>query len=117
MAILNPVDLLAELARVGATISMAEDGKVDVRADHGSPALKHACRRWKWVLSWGLHGAETGWRWFACDTCGVLSPMGKKPGMTCIMTFACAGRSKEIPLPRFAPGTPHAVWEPESAVR
>lgn len=116
--ILNPVELLAELARIGAKVSMAEDGKVDVRADHGgSAALKHACRRWKWVCLWGIHGASMGYRWFACDTCGVLSPMGKKPGMPCIMTFACKGRSKEIPLPRFAPGVPHAVREPESALQ
>ena len=65
------------------------------------------------MLSWGLHGAETGYRWFACDRCGVLSPMGKKPGAACIMTFACMGRSKEIPLPRFVPGAPHRVRRPE----
>ena len=117
MGVLNPVDLLAELARSGATVSIAENGKVHVRAEHGSAALKQACRRWKWVLSWGLHGAEAGYRWFACDTCGVLSPMGKKPGAICIMTFACTGRSKEIPLPRFAPGAPHRTEDLESAVR
>ena len=117
MGVLNPVDLLAELARIGATVSIADNGRVHVRAEHGTPALKQACRRWKWVLSWGLHGAETGYRWFACDTCGVLSPMGKKPGVPCTVTFACRGHSKEIPLPKFAPGVPHSVRERESVAR
>jgi len=114
---LSPVDLLAELARIGATVSIAESGKIHVEPGHGGAALKHACRRWKWVLSWGLHGAERGYRWFACDTCGSLSPLAREPGKTCTMELGCKGRWKEIPLPRFAPGAPHAVREPESAVR
>lgn len=115
-AILNPVELLAELARVGASVSLADNGKIQLRADHGSAALDHACRRWKWVLSWGLHGAETGYRWFACDACGALSPMGRKPGSTCTMTFGCSGRSAEILLPRFGPGAPHSVRVPGATI-
>ena len=113
--ILSPVDLLAELADRCATISSSDSGKVLVRTERGDAILSHAIRRWRWVLTWGLHGAETGYRWFACDTCGSLSPMAKNPGAKCMMTFGCDGHSVEIPQPRFAPGAPHRVRVEEPA--
>jgi hypothetical protein len=114
--IVTPVDLLAELADRGTTISASEGGRVRVKTDRGNAILSQACRRWRWVLAWGLHGAESGYKWFACDTCGSLAPMGKKPGGTCFMTFGCKGHSIEIPQPRFAPGAPHRVRAKESAL-
>lgn len=113
----GPVELLAALAAAGAAIQSTDDGRVEVTGQGLTDEMGHACRRFKWVLSWGLHGASTGYRWFACDTCGMLNPLSKKPGKTCTMTLGCKGRSTEIPLPRFAPGFPHAVRELEPAVR
>ena len=113
----GPVELLAALADAEAVVWPAEDGNVTIKAPGASDALRRATRRYMWVLSWGLNGASTGYRWFACDTCGVLAPMSKKPGKACIMTTGCKGRSEEIPLPRFALGAPASAGVPESAVR
>lgn len=112
----TPVTLLAELAQRGATVSASDAGRVMVQADQGDHELSQACRRWKWVLVWGLHGAESGYQWFACDTCGCLNGLAKKPGGRCIATPGCSGHSKVIPQPRFAPGVPHRP-KVESAVR
>lgn len=113
----GPVEMLAALADAGAVIWPNEDGNPTIKAPGASDALRRATRQWKWVLSWGLNGASTGYRWFACDTCGVLAPMSKKPDKACVMTTGCKGRSAEIPLPRFALGAPHAVRGPESVAR
>lgn len=106
LAMDSPVELLAELARLDARVRAAADGKVTVDAQRGSGELGRACRRWKWVLVWGLHGAERGYRWFACDTCGELTALANKAGMSCGMTLNCPGQSQPIPSPRFLCGAP-----------
>jgi hypothetical protein len=102
----SPVELLVELAKGDASIRWGEeDGLIHVAMDDGVPhELRRACLRWKWVLRWGLHGADRGYRWCACGTCGSLTPLAKKAGGACTMTFGCTGRSQDIPLPRFSLG-------------
>lgn len=115
MGISTPVELLADLARCGATIRASEGGGVEVDIKGGSQELRQACQRWLWVLIWGLHGAETGHRWYVCDSCGSIAPWVKKPRGTCIITFGCKGHSIDIPQPRFAPGAPHVVRDKQPA--
>ena len=113
----GPVKLLEALHDAGAVISPRDDGFVGIRIEGGVPAnLRRLCSRWRWLLVWGVHGAENGYRWFGCPVCGWPA-LSKKPGKTCLMTFECTGRTEEIPLPRFVPGPINVVVVPESAVR
>jgi hypothetical protein len=102
----SPVELLAALAAAEAVVRPAGDGQVRVDAppEHRTEELRRACQRWRWVLIWGAHGAETGYRWTSCSSCGSLTPLAKKPGGVCTITFGCNGRTVAIPLPIFALG-------------
>jgi hypothetical protein len=108
-AITSPVELLAELARKQARISTTDDGRVAINTDGTPEEVRRACRHWKWVLVWGLYGAERGYSWHGCDSCGELTSLAKKHNRPCGMTHGCRGRSRLIPSPKFLPGAAPAM--------
>jgi hypothetical protein len=107
MRISNPAELIAELARMEARISLDEDGRLVVDVPGGTPfLLQRACRRWRGILRWGLTGAQGGYRWVACGACGDLTLAQSDRGPC--LARGCPGRTRAIPLPLFLPGPPPA---------
>lgn len=99
--IASPGELLAELGRRGAVISGGPD-RVTIARTPRDPVLERACRQWKWLLRWGVHGAERGFRWHACDACGELR-LAKAAGQRCSQTTDCRGKEVLAPGPVFVP--------------
>jgi hypothetical protein len=101
VAIDSPRELLAELGRRGAVVSGGPD-EVTIARTPRDPVLEDACRRWKWLLVWGVHGSEHGFRWYACSVCGEIR-MTNAAGGRCRMTPGCPGKEILDPGPVFVP--------------
>ncbi len=67
LMIKTPAELLAALADLEAVIGAEDDGRFLIRVPMSVPGdVQRACRRWKWVIAWGVHGADQSLRWFVC---------------------------------------------------
>ena len=96
---MTPAELLTGLADASVMADRASDGRVALSAPRApDPALLAATRRYRWVLTWGVHGAITGHRWHVCDVCGDLQLQHHRSDpIRCSMTAGCKGRMRPGP--------------------
>jgi hypothetical protein len=95
---MTPAELLVELGRLGVVVEEGDDGR-PVLDGKLSDELLAAARGSRWLFVWGLHGATSGHRWFACDTCGEVQLLNRERG--CGMTYRCTGRMAPVAGPAF----------------
>ena len=95
---MKPVEFLAELGRLGVLVEKGADAR-PVLDGQLTDELVDAARGARWLFVWGLHGAASGHRWYACNACGEVQLLSHERG--CGMTFGCPGRMAPTVGPTF----------------
>lgn len=91
-------NLLAELARLRVRVCRGRNGE-PILDGIMSDEIVDTARASRWLFEWGLQGAGSGHRWYACDKCGELQLLARE--RSCGMTPKCGGRMRPIPSPAF----------------